>query len=245
MRQGKFTIVMSASVPSGDDAQYARSQVQIENAVIALARAVFHAGGTLVFGGHPSISPLVAMVATEFENDRDPYTSIIIYQSLAYRDVIPRETQFLFTLGFTEVRWIPAEEGEIFNPYTGINCPRSLLAMRQRMMTEPKPHAMVCIGGKDVVRDGVRIRGVLDEFEIFKKERPGQRIFLFKSTGGTTEKITQSVDETGARMSPSPITVIDKEYAPAPGSSEAAYLLNVPYAFLAGEIVRQVILENV
>ena len=65
-----FTLLLSASVPSDKrDKRFTKiknAQIQIEEAVIGLSRNIFQAGGKIVFGGHPSISPLVALVATEY-----------------------------------------------------------------------------------------------------------------------------------------------------------------------------------
>ncbi len=74
MRYDRFTVLLSASIPSEKRSekyhtQYTKiknAQIQIEEAVIGLSRNVFQSRGKLVFGGHPSISPLVAMIATEF-----------------------------------------------------------------------------------------------------------------------------------------------------------------------------------
>ena len=51
-------ILLSASVPSMERAEiYKRIETieAIEEAVVSMARAVFSEGGTLVFGGHPTI----------------------------------------------------------------------------------------------------------------------------------------------------------------------------------------------
>src|SRR3954463_3886992 len=92
-----FTILLSASVPSSARSEkyqenYTKiknAQLHIEKAVIGLARNIFQAGGRLVFGGHPSISPLIAMVATEFPISPGSTKPITIYQSLAYKKIIP------------------------------------------------------------------------------------------------------------------------------------------------------------
>ena len=59
-------VFLSASVPSPERShEYNRipeAPLRIEEAVMSIARAIFMEGGTLVFGAHPSISPLVARV---------------------------------------------------------------------------------------------------------------------------------------------------------------------------------------
>lgn len=64
-------VFLSASVPSGDGAnQYRRipqAFARIEEAALRVAGAVFNAGGTLVFGGHPSISPLIGYLCEQYQ----------------------------------------------------------------------------------------------------------------------------------------------------------------------------------
>ena len=85
------TVFLSASVPDRPGFERVpNAPFVIEQAVVSLARAVFAENGKIVFGAHPSISPLVASVAAEYhlpgapEQDR----SVIIYQSHAFDAVI-------------------------------------------------------------------------------------------------------------------------------------------------------------
>src|SRR5215475_14156218 len=93
-------IFLSASVPAPNRAQrywrVANAAFQIEQAVVSLARAVFSEGGTLVFGGHPAISPLVAMVAGEYRQplyaesrEERLAAPIRIFQSRAFEGSLP------------------------------------------------------------------------------------------------------------------------------------------------------------
>src|SRR5947209_9716785 len=64
------SIFLSASVPTIERRdEYERipeAPIQIEEAVMCVARAIFIEGGTLVFGAHPSISPLLARVIQHY-----------------------------------------------------------------------------------------------------------------------------------------------------------------------------------
>src|SRR4051794_31938323 len=86
------TVFLCASVPDRQRAKKYRrlenAAFEIEQAVISLARAVFSEGGRLLFGGHPSISPLVATVAGEYRETgfaerrgEAPPAPVLIYQS--------------------------------------------------------------------------------------------------------------------------------------------------------------------
>src|SRR5439155_26427918 len=61
------TVFLSASTPTRQpDLFPPAAEDEIEESVRSLARAVFAEGGHLVLGAHPSISPLIVDVATEY-----------------------------------------------------------------------------------------------------------------------------------------------------------------------------------
>jgi hypothetical protein len=194
----KFTILLSASVPSEKRSELYRenytkiknAQTQIEEAIIGLARNIFQAGGKIIFGGHPSISPLVAMVATEFRiskgienmNRKESHEKpITIFQSKAYAEVIPEETSGLFKLGYSDIIWTDVVAGEKFDPTLSeqSQCKKSLRSMREKMMRE-KIDALVCMGGME---------GVEEEFEMFRELHPNKKIYVLKTTGGASKLI--------------------------------------------------------
>jgi hypothetical protein len=253
MKNFKFTVLMSASVPTEErNAEFrkiANAQVQIEQAVIALARSVFQAGGRLVFGGHPSISPIVLMVAAEYGFDRPAESSgerqakpVVIYQSKAYEEVIPDTTYELFNLGYAEINWTEAVEGEKFDKSVKDTeqCHRSLTLMRQSMVRE-NPDALVCIGGME---------GVIEEFEIFRERFPNRLIYLFEPTGGASSKLAGRYGNSGN------VEVIYRpEYKfigaetpdPEPGretreeNRERQEIEIIPYTFLTAQVVRDIL----
>jgi hypothetical protein len=189
----RFSILLSASVPSDKrNEKYTKiknAQVQIEEAVIGLSRNVFQAGGKIIFGGHPSISPLVALVATEYsankeiENSKLNEKPINIFQSKAYEKVTPKETTSLFELGYSDIIWTDAKDGEEFNPKIqgSAQCQKSLEFMRREMM-KTSIDGLVCIGGME---------GVESEFELFRKLNPNKPIFILKSTGGASKILAE------------------------------------------------------
>ncbi len=163
-RLANRTVFLSASVPAPNRG-FARppdAAFVVEQAVVGLARAVFAEGGRLVFGAHPSISPLVASVATEYRqaSAADGPRPVVIYQSRAFEEVLPNETWDLYRFGFADLLWTDAEGGEHYQPgdAASLQCPLSLRAMRTRMIKEQKPIAMVIAGGMD---------GVLEESRCF------------------------------------------------------------------------------
>jgi SLOG-like protein len=243
-------VFLSASVPAPERAeQYRRvedAHLEIEEAVVSLARAVFTEGGTLVFGGHPAISPLVAMVAGEYIRPRSVEVGegevrppIRIYQSRAFEGVLPDETLAMFRAGYATLHWTEAVAGERFDPKAPRDrppCPRSLRHMRERMIGETEPVAMVCIGGME---------GVEEEAEIFRELRPGAPVYVFGETGGAAALLA-------ARRGDGAPRVIDREVlerlehhrARDRGASRAAAEPGkppVPYPLIAQMLVEELI----
>jgi hypothetical protein len=196
------TVFLSASIPDRNRAEeYNRipdAPFQVEQAVISLARAVFSEGGRLVFGGHPSISPLVAMVAGEYrepnvaESDTErPRSQVVIYQSMVFREVIPDDTDLMVRLGLAEEHWTETAEGEFFNRERGaasLQCPQSLILMRQAMIRDTDPIAMVCIGGME----GVREEAALFTERYDGRHRERRPIFALARTGGAASLLVDS-----------------------------------------------------
>lgn len=203
-------VLLSASVPSAERAaRYRRTpqtHLEVEAAVISMVRATLSAGGSMVFGGHPSISPLVATVATEYfgptsrEKGFAP-EHIRVYQSVAFRGSLPDETLSLLRLGHVYIRWTAAIAGERFSsdlPEDQPFCPQSLTEMRRLMIEESRPDALVCIGGME---------GVEKEFEAFDAWRrthsSPRPVYVIAATGGAAELL--------ARAGEGRVKVIDRE----------------------------------
>lgn len=182
------TFLLSASVPSAERAErYHRiqdSQLHIDEAIVSLSRAVFAKGGRIVFGGHPTVVPLVSMVAAEYVSASRAFTTgvgppTIVYQSEAYAAVVTAPQRHMVKLGLTEERLVPAVNGERFDPRRRgePQCEESLREMRYRMIRETKPQALVCMGGME---------GVEREFEMFWELCPDRPIWLWAITGGAS-----------------------------------------------------------
>ena len=250
----KFTVLLSASVPtkerSAEFRKIPNAQTQIEQAVIALARNVFQAGGQLIFGGHPSISPLVLMVAMEYDQkskeieniqrNEPQLKPINIYQSEAFREVMPQQTIDLLNLGLADIIWTEAIDGEKYNPELKgqPQCPRSLWLMRTKMINQ-NIDALVCIGGME---------GTMDEFRLFSDYHSRKPIYVFESTGGASEILAREFTRSEY------IKVIDRVNYNFPESDNKEFLQGenkennepekieiVPYTFFTALIVRDLI----
>jgi SLOG cluster3 family len=189
----KPAILLSASVPNPTStfAITPAERTNLDEAVMSLARALFSSGGRLVFGGHPTISPLIATIAGEYAppsedvaNDEDPLGNVLagIYQSELFKGHVAFETLLLFRLGFARIVWTDRGEGEYLNDLPGTaseKYPGSLAEMRRRMIADSDPDAMVCAGG---------MAGVDEEIEKFRDLRPNAPIYLLEGTGGATAR---------------------------------------------------------
>lgn len=252
MGYSKFTILLSASVPSEKRSEkyletYTKikdAQKQIDEAVIGLARSTFENDGHLIFGGHPSISHLIAMVAPEFTVNRDAESSsrpeereklITLFQSRAFEDDLPNESEPLFNLGYSNIVWTEAVDGEKFDPNVKDKpqCENSLKLMRETMFRQ-KIDAFVCIGGME---------GIEKEFELFREVHPTKPIYLFKTTGGASRILANEFGESET------IRIPDKDFERTESDSnkgafqEPQFQL-IPYAFINARMIREIINRN-
>lgn len=191
------------------------AHVEVERAVVSLARAVFAAGGRLAFGAHPSISPLVAMVAGEYrlptaaEPGRDGVAGVrsrarsdgdaplvLIYQSRAFQEVVPDETWLLHRLGYARIHWTRAVENERYSPEREgqPQCLKSLALMRRSLLRETDPVAMVALGG---------MGGVREEASMFRERFPLRPLYVMENTGGAAAWLARSGDPS--------LTVMDRD----------------------------------
>jgi len=191
-------VFLSASFPYGERANKfpEANPFEITEAIVALTRAVFGAKGKLVFGGHPTISPLVLAVGRDFAHfcaDQGvdlllPF--IYIYQSEHFRFDIPRETLQLEKEGIGKIIWVKSENTDR---------EQSLRKMRIKMLREQKPVAGVFVGGMDGVYDNKEYRynvgefslftKYCDEFHLFTKYCTGKPIYPIGKTGGTSQTL--------------------------------------------------------
>jgi hypothetical protein len=202
------SVFLSASFPSpGRDARFhiePKAHELIAEGVIALVRSVLSHGGVLVMGAHPTISPLVAQVAGEYRlpgvvegerrmpdgrNVENTESPIIIYQSRVFEGHLQEPTLFLVRQGYARLVWTDVIDGETVEPATSPKkrpaavreeppAPASLRHMRERMLRETNPAAMVCLGGME---------GVIEEAFLFVELCPGKMIYTLATTGGAAQ----------------------------------------------------------
>jgi len=188
-------IFLSASVPYRKGWLENVKPSEIEEAIVSVARGVFARNGRLLFGGHPSVSPLIAAVAGEYFA-ADParrIRPIVTFQSRFFEGKLPDETTEMVRMGWSAIEWTPAVLGK-----SPDDPGPSLSLMRDRMLLgegdvfkkhELKPPcAMIGIGGME---------GIRDEALLFLAKRRAwhvttrPQIYLFKSGGGAAARLLE------------------------------------------------------
>ena len=202
-------ILLSASEPEDESDQPSRSRmddhVRIDEAVLCLARAVFSEAGSLVFAGPPSISSLLAIVASEYapplhaeegralERERADAPSfegapVWIFQSAATHERPDSENWLMESLGYARIRRIQAVTRE--RPNSQLPEQRfsqSRAEVQRVLLEETRPAAMVAVGGTEQEADDAR------QFLDFSLLRSAP-IYTIESTGGTAARLRQRLN---------------------------------------------------
>lgn len=161
-------IFLSASFPSGERGQEVEpyDPGAIADAVTSIVRAVFLSGGQVVFGGHPTITPLVLLIGVELEvEDR-----VDIFQSRWFEDRITAETWRLVELSIGNLHWTDRRE----------TLAESLSVMRDEMFNSTRPVAAVFVGG---------MSGITDEYERFRDTHPSIPRLAIAGPGGAAARL--------------------------------------------------------
>ncbi|MCA9654258.1 MAG: hypothetical protein KC501_30330 [Myxococcales bacterium] len=137
---------------------------------------------TLIFGGHPAISPMVLEVARRFATNHDE-VRVVIFQSELYANIIPIAAKDIS-------RW--PNGCMLTTRAVGRDKNESLTLMRRHMLSAPGLHAGVYIGG---------MGGILEESYRFEELQRGKPRYAIGSTGGASEYLLDAMgDEHCGRM---------------------------------------------
>jgi hypothetical protein len=161
-------IFLSASIPFKErDPKYFDTSdvIAIRDSVIALASVVLP-NHRLIWGGHPSITPIVYFVMEKLKLNIQEH--VVLYQSKYFEHLFPEDNNRFQNVILTD------NLGDKKN---------SLYHMRTRMLTENEFAAAVFIGGME---------GVQDEFNLFKEFYPNALLLPIASTGAAANMIYKS-----------------------------------------------------
>lgn len=170
-------IFLSAGVPDprrGPEYAVTADTVAITAAVSALTYVVL-GRRPLVWGGHPAITPMIALVAQELGVE---YASWVrLYQSRYFEDEFPEDNA-----QFQNVTYVEA----IAN-----NREESLRAMRELMFSENAFGAAVFVGG---------MGGIVDEFELFRRLQPNAAVVPVVTTGGAVLTVAERLGKVSSDL---------------------------------------------
>lgn len=161
-------IFLSASFPSGERGQQVApyDAGAIADAVTAIVRAAFLSGGRLVFGGHPTITPLVLLIGAELNAEG----RVDIFQSRWFEDRITSDTWRLVESGVATLHWTNRAE----------TLDDSLESMRDEMFASSSPVAAVFVGG---------MSGIEVEYQTFGIVHPGVPRLALAGPGGAAARL--------------------------------------------------------
>jgi hypothetical protein len=163
-------IFLSASVPLPErDPKYIDTAdiIAIRDAVIALTTVVLP-HHRIIWGGHPSITPLIYYVMEKL--DLDIQNHLVIYQCKLFEKFFPEDNNKFKNIILTDI---------IENDRD-----KSLLHMRERMLSEFEFSAAVFLGGME---------GIEIEYGMFKGKHPEAIILPVASTGAAAKIIFETM----------------------------------------------------
>jgi hypothetical protein len=160
-------IFLSASVPlpNRDRVFFETADVlAIREAIKALVEVVLPVG-RITCGGHPAITPLLALFVREANLDSN---RLAIYQSKLFDGRLPPELA-----GFVDVHLVPAVDN---------NREASLTAMRRAMIESRSFSAAVIVGGME---------GIYEEHKLFVEHHPNATVLPLSTTGAAARVVYQ------------------------------------------------------
>lgn len=172
------SVFVSASIPDSRRWHGDFDPLAVTDAVVAVARAVLAGGGRLVTAAHPTIAPLLLYVAAEQPPSSEPL--VVVYQSDAFRDVLPDATLRFEEQGIGTVIHTAAAEGEPPDPS---KAPKSLELMRRQLLASEPLAAGIFIGG---------MSGIPREHALFRSVRPDAPTYALGRPGGEASQLVGS-----------------------------------------------------
>ena len=165
------TVFLSAGFPSGERGEAFKpyDASGIADAVSVLVREVLGSNGKLLFGGHPTITPLVLMIARELQVKK----SVTIFQSAWFRgQQLP------------EIEEIPKEEfGEIIWTEQKSTRQDSLATMRETMIKSARELvAALFVGGME---------GIEEEYDYVKEISSQTPCIPITGPGGAAARLPE------------------------------------------------------
>lgn len=183
-------VFLAASIPDRKRWAGDFDPLEITDAVVVSVSAIWTAGGKILSGGHPAITPLLLRVARGFrrtaeENQASPSDPLVtVYQSRLYEHLVPAETRSLEATRLGRLKFVPAHPGDA--PEHGKNT-ASLELMRNAMLApENDPVFAIFIGGME---------GIRDEYDKYRHGYRNRPVYAIGAPGGEARRIAMELAE--------------------------------------------------
>lgn len=147
--------------------------IAIRDSVRALATVVIP-NAHLVWGGHPSITPLIRYVLNILKVESKKH--VTVYQSMFFESSFPEDNVAFENIKFTEKKQTISE---------------SIRHMRIKMMLENNFSAGIFIGGME---------GISDEYNLFKEYHPTALVIPIGSTGAASKLLYDEIPNLDKRL---------------------------------------------
>jgi len=156
-------IFLSASIPEQGEPGVPEADPLLIHAAIRAFLALVLGRRHIVWGGHPSITPMVHAACSDL--GLEYLDCVTLYQSLFFKDVFPADNEH-----FDNIVYIPE----------GADLETSLNALRQAIFIENDFDGAVFIGGK---------KGVEDEYILLQNLQPHAVLVPIHAPGGTASDL--------------------------------------------------------
>ena len=257
------SVLLSVGIPDPEHSDTYRrvpeAALRIEEAVISVARAVFVEGGTLVLSVQPGISTVIARVVAHYylpaaaenigvptrrQNRDQSWTnpSVVMYQSKILEEDWIEASQRLTRHPLVRFQWTDAAREEVNAPATSAQpqMSESMERMRRTMIKDTSPLALVVMGGTGATQA---------EAELFTATFPDRPVFALPTTGGVAALLLDQQQFINDLRTPDLETegLVDRYWAgqessePRRSFSQENSPYYVPYAFIAQQIVTQIV----
>lgn len=177
----KLPVFLSASLPA-ELAGTSRAQSLFDFLAIFVS-GLFASNGNIIFGGHPSITPIIYRLAVNYGTLAP---KISLFQLARFRYDAPSEVMDKNI--FQEVNWIGSEKDD------NESLQKSLDEMRMRMVSQAQ--AGVFLGGNTTGYYGNK-PGIIAEYEHFLNQHSNGPAYLIGLLGGGTLNLIKANEDSG------------------------------------------------
>ncbi|MDZ7831779.1 MAG: hypothetical protein U5L07_08525 [Desulfobacterales bacterium] len=168
------SIFLSASIP--DELDQTFKAQKLYTSIIIFVQRILAAKGRIIFGGHPTITPLVKKAA---QRTQKTSANIDLFQLRCFEKQAPDD--IWDSSVFETIRWFGS--GEKMHMLEGLEDMRNEMAKQSS--------SAIFIGGK------TDNRGIYDEYKKFLKYHPEGPVYLLGFMDGDTVKIIKELREKG------------------------------------------------